>query len=106
MSPVTEPGIPVVGEAIRLHHSRMDRYSNGAEYLRECHCSPRVTAVEPHPSGLTHVWAQCTEPSFAVMLPLMVRLTPAGHIFNARMGGTPVKRHVRIVQSAPMAAAA
>ena len=104
MSAPTTPGIPVVGEAIRLYHSRVDRAPNGREFQRECHCAPRVTAVEAKPSGLTYVWAQCTEPTDRVMLPLMVRLTPSGFVFNARIGGTPVKRSVRI--ATPMAAAA
>lgn len=104
MTATAHPGIPVVGESIYLPHQRLDRYPNGREHLRECHCDVRVTAVEPKPSGLIYVWADCADPGPRVALPLVVRLTPAGYVFNARMGNTPVKRHVRLAQQPAVAA--
>lgn len=110
MNRATVPGIPKVGDYITVPHTRIDRSerSDGKviESVRACDCAVLVTAVEGKPTGLTHVWGSCGNPGARVTLPLVTRVTPAGMRFNARVGGTPVKRYVLLAEQPAVAAAA
>jgi len=98
----TVPGIPKVGDYITAPHTRIDVSQRGdgqtVEAVRSCDCAVLVTAVEGKPTGLTHVWGSCSNPGARVAMPIVTRVTPAGMRFNARIGGTPVKRYVLLAE--------
>jgi len=102
MTKRTVPGIPKVGDYITVPHTRIDvsTTSDGrtVEAVRACDCAVLVTAVQGKPTGLTHVWGSCARPGARVVLPIVTRVTPAGMLFNARQGGTPVKRYVLLAE--------